>query len=265
MSKRSNIIASITAAFLLPSVTHAQSSVLQEKYVYAAIGTPRASILAELPLVHRVFRKRCQGASCDKVLIGYLAERTEKLNQLTRAQFEIHKHPYFTRAQSAAGQANKGVVADVTSTSLALANGAKELNPLLGAAPTPGSLLAVGLLRFKVNEMMVENKSTSDRQKGRNLCFIAGVSTGAAANNIAVLMTGAVMAPVLIGVVAAKVQRDRCQRESSESHQMATILENNALRNYVAWMKSHAQANTLSQPQTPPPADQVEAAMLASL
>jgi len=139
----------------------------------------------------------------------------------------------------------------MASTTLALSQGAQELNPLLGSAPGLGTLALVGLGRYQLNQSLAQSADSTDLEKVKSLCLISGISNGAAANNVLLLLSGAGAVPIVVGIVTAKVQRDKCLARAEEARELRIALENKALQTYVAWAKSQ-EAERLATIDTPP-------------
>lgn len=250
----SQIIKFIAAFSLCASAhvtAHADDITTDPAYVYGELKSQRGAILKDLPGVSRVFRRTCIDGDCEKVLIGYITKRTEKLIQLTDIQFETEGNNSPNETNSAKELANQGVVADMASTTLALSQGAQELNPLLGSAPGLGTLALVGLGRYQLNQSLAQSADSTDLEKVKSLCLISGISNGAAANNVLLLLSGAGAVPIVVGIVTAKVQRDKCLARAEEARELRIALENKALQTYVAWAKSQ-EAERLAAIDAPP-------------
>jgi hypothetical protein len=207
-------------------------------FLYGQVGSERGDIVKQIPGAIPAYRVHCSEKSeCKKVISGYLIKRTPALDSGMKAELEklVTKesglHGAVDTASTAIGQ-------DIASTALGLANGATELNPLLGASPSGLALLAVGLLRHKAVEAQANDTSVSFETRARNVCLSAGLSQGAAANNIALLATGAGALPVIIGMVVGQARMSSCIAAAHEAQNLIIHRENMALQAYADSLKA---------------------------
>lgn len=229
----------ILCALLLSGAS--QADVLNPgAYVFGAIGTERAEIIQHWPGAQAEQRLRCRDGACEKVVIGWRVRKNDALlASVTRhmAALAAKHKPTWSEASQAAGA---GIAADGATTAAGLAAGATEMNPLLGSSPDPIALLAMGLLRHSMVQAVNEDTSLSAEQKAEALCTHAGLATGAAANNLAVLAVGAGagLVPALIGAIVGHARHSHCMAQAQAAQAWLVAQENQALRDYAAQLST---------------------------
>lgn len=213
-------------------------------YVYGDVASERGMILKKIPDAKAAYRLECQGAKCKKAVSGYMVRRTPELDKAVNSHLAKFAEDKKKLLNDAADSASFAVAQDIASTSMSLANGATELNPLLGASPSGALLLAVGLIRHQVIQAQANDTRLSYEVRARNVCMSSGMSQGAAANNIALLATGAGALPVILGFIVGKARMDSCLSDAMAAHNLLIHQENLALLAYAESLtKTLAQAD----------------------
>ena len=78
--------------------------------------------------------------------------------------------------------AKQGVITDGVSTALALAGGAKELNPLLGASPSPLTLVGFTAIKVAYVNHLTLRPNQQAQARAAGLCALGSLGDGATAN-----------------------------------------------------------------------------------
>lgn len=231
----------IFGSFLAAS---AQASVLNPgPYIFGNVGTERGEIIHSMPGSRPAHLMQCDNGRCERKVIGYTYRRNDALDAAVKAHLpKLNGAVPADGITDAARSATVGITADLSSTAVGLAAGATELNPILGAAPNPVALLALGLLRQSMVDATLKNPKLSPEQKASSLCTHAGFSTGAAANNIALLATGGGALPLVIGLVVGRAQHSSCMAKVAEAQAWIERRENIGLRAYAASLSATTTA-----------------------
>jgi hypothetical protein len=242
-----NIISSFGLALFL-FAQNSYSEVLNSgHFIYGEAGSERGDIVRKIPGAKPAYRLSCEAKKCKKVVSGYLVKRTPALDKAVQShlsQFVTHNATHQQGAlEGAANGASAAVAQDLASTSLALASGATELNPLLGASPSGAVLLAVGLIRHQAVQAEASDTRLSFETRARNVCMSSGISQGAAANNIALLATGAGALPVIVGLIVGQARMSSCMTAAFEARDLITHQENMALQAYAQSLNAKPATN----------------------
>lgn len=203
-------------------------------YVYGKVGSERGEIIRNMPGAKPAYRLQCNQGQCEKRVIGYIYRRNDHLEAVVSSYLPDAHNAKSEALIQAARSASLGLAADGASTAAGLAAGATELNPLLGASPDPVSLIAVGLLRQRLLSSALNDPRLSAEQKAKTLCTNAGLATGAAANNIAVLAAGGGVLPIIVGLIVGHAQHESCMAKVHEAQAWIEARENQGLRAYAA-------------------------------
>lgn len=203
-------------------------------YVYGKAGSERGEIIRNMPGAKPAYRLHCQQGQCEKRVIGYIYRRNDVLEATVRSYLPDTTSAKADALIEAARSASLGIAADGATTAAGVAAGATELNPLLGASPDPVSLIAMALLRQQFVSNALADRRLTPEQKAKSLCANAGLATGAAANNIAVLAAGGGVIPIIIGLVVGHAQHESCMAKVNQAQTWIEARENQGLRAYAA-------------------------------
>ena len=238
--------------FLFLSVSQLAHSEMAnaQGFIYGKVGTERGNIIRDMPGSAPSYRFECGPKGCKKILAGYLIKSTLELNQDVEMYLSEFEYKSNSDINNTAKEASTAIAQDLASTSLALANGAAEMNPLLGSSPNLVTLLAVGLVRHMTVVNVAQNTRLSFEERAHNLCLNTSIAQGAAANNLAVLATGAGALPMLIGLIVGQARMSACMQAAYQAHELITHQENLALLAHARNLASTCKV-TLSAKATP--------------
>lgn len=206
-------------------------------YVFGAEGSERADIIRSMPGARPAYRMVCEAGRCEREMLGYVYRRTPELDQALQQHLPNAQGVSADALIEAAQSATSGIAADGASTAAGMAAGANELNPVLGAAPSPIALLAMALLRQQMVNATLHNPQLTAAQKADALCTNAAVSMGAAANNLAILATAGGVLPIVVGLVAGQAQHNSCMTKVHQAQQWIERRETDALKAYAAQLQ----------------------------
>lgn len=227
----------IISTSLLVTASHA-AVMNPGPYVYGQAGSERGEIIRNMPGAKPAYRLHCEQGQCEKRVIGYIYRRNDQLEATVLSYLPNTENAQSDALIEAARSASLGIAADGASTAVGLAAGATELNPLLGASPDPVSLIAMALLRQQFVSSSLSERRLTPQQKAKSLCTHAGLATGAAANNIAVLAAGGGVLPIIIGLVVGHAQHESCMAKVNQAQAWIEARENEGLRAYAASLQT---------------------------
>ena len=114
--------------------------------------------------------------------------------------------------------AKQGVTTDGVSTVLALAGGAKELNPLLGPAPSAPTLVGFTAIKVAYVNHLALRPNQRVQARAANLCALGSLGDGATANNLSVLVGAGTGLPLAIGVWVTTARYNNCMRAAQTAY-----------------------------------------------
>lgn len=205
----------------------------QPTMVFATIQDPRGALIKQLPLSRVISKQHCKGQVCTPLHVGYLAPVPANWAELLGEQTNDAVNDIANGAHAAAAM-------DSVTTAVGLAGGAVELNPLLGASPSPLALVGLAALKMAYVNDMAKSNDVSDQQKVGNLCTASAVMGAASYNNLAVIAGGVGALPVVLALAASKYQFNDCITTNA-------VQDHTALAKYIAHMKAQAQAQATEQ------------------
>jgi hypothetical protein len=213
----------------------------QPTMVFATIQDPRGPLIKQLPLSRVISKQHCKDQVCKPLHVGYLAPVPANWAELLGKQTNDSVNDIATGTHAAAAM-------DSVTTAVGLAGGAVELNPLLGASPSPLTLVGLAALKMAYVNDMAKSNDVSDQQKVGNLCTASAVMGAASYNNLVVIAGGVGALPVVLALAASRYQFNDCITTNA-------VQDHTALAKYIAHMKAQAQATeqtTVTVPlQTP--------------
>jgi len=114
--------------------------------------------------------------------------------------------------------AKQGVITDGVSTALALAGGAKELNPLLGASPSPLTLVGFTAIKVAYVNHLTLRPNQQAQARAAGLCALGSLGDGATANNLSVLIGASTGLPLAIGAWVTSTRYNDCMRAAQTAY-----------------------------------------------
>jgi len=114
--------------------------------------------------------------------------------------------------------AKQGLITDGVSTALALAGGAKELNPLLGASPSPLTLVGFTAIEVAYVNHLTLRPNQQAQARAAGLCALGSLGDGATANNLSVLIGASTGLPLAIGAWVASIRYNDCMRAAQTAY-----------------------------------------------
>ena len=111
--------------------------------------------------------------------------------------------------------AKQGVTTDGVSIALALAGGAKELNPLLGASPSPLTLVGFTAIKVAYANHLALRPNQQAQARAADLCTLGD---GATANNLSVLVGASAGLPLAIGAWVATTRHNDCMKAAQTAY-----------------------------------------------
>ena len=114
--------------------------------------------------------------------------------------------------------AKQGVTTDGVSTALALAGGAKELNPLLGASPSPLTLVGFAAIKVAYANHLALRPNQRAQARAADLCTLGSLGDGATANNLSVLIGASTGLPLAIGAWVATARYNDCMKAAQTAY-----------------------------------------------
>ena len=114
--------------------------------------------------------------------------------------------------------AKQGITTDGISTTLALAGGAKELNPLLGTSPSPLTLVGFTAIKVAYVNHLALHPNQRAQARAAHLCTLGSLGDGATANNLSVLVGAGTGLPLVIGAWVATARYNDCMKAAQTAY-----------------------------------------------